>query len=131
MGVEVAPVTRMRVLAMQLSPGSGFPSSAPDRTTLDDSPVQRSSQRSAGTASEADAILMQIGALTDASMQRQRLVRGTPEYEAALETEERLASYVWRLATARESSDDGPDRPRHVVTESHRAATTLQGEPGQ
>ena len=50
---------------------------------------------------------MQIRALTDASMQRQRLVRGTPEYEAALETEERLASYVWNLATAREPSDEG------------------------
>ena len=49
---------------------------------------------------------MQIRALTDASMQRQRLVRGTPEYEAALETEERLASYVWSLATAREPSGE-------------------------
>ena len=50
---------------------------------------------------------MQIRALTDASMQRQRLVRGTPEYEAALETEERLASHVWSLATAREPSARG------------------------
>jgi len=97
---------RTHVLAMQLAPGSGFPSSEQDRTTLDDSPVQRSSERSAGTESEADAIHMQIRALTDASMQRQRLVRGTPEYEAALETEERLASHVWYLATAREPSDE-------------------------
>ncbi len=51
-------------------------------------------------------IEMQIRALTDASMQRQRLVRGTPEYEAALETEERLASHVWSLATARGPSGE-------------------------
>ena len=50
---------------------------------------------------DADEIQMQIGALTDATLQRQRLVRGTWEYESALETEERLASYVWSLATPR------------------------------
>jgi hypothetical protein len=53
-------------------------------------------------------IEMQIRALTDASVERQRLVRGTPEYEVALETEERLASYVWNLATGRESTGETP-----------------------
>ncbi len=53
------------------------------------------------SAIDADEIQMQIGALIDASLQRQRLVRGTWEYESALETEERLASYVWSLATPR------------------------------
>ncbi len=52
-------------------------------------------------AIDADQIQRQIGALTDASVQRQRLVRGTSEYESALETEERLASFVWSLATPR------------------------------
>jgi len=68
--------------------------------------VHRSNHPSAGTASEAEAIQVQIRALTDASMERQRRVRGTPEYEAALETEERLASDVWSLATAREPSGE-------------------------
>ena len=55
---------------------------------------------------------MQIRALTDASIERQRLVRGTAEYEAALETEERLASFVWRLATTRGPS--GEAAPENV-----------------
>jgi len=47
-----------------------------------------------------DEIRRQIAALTDASTQRHRLERGTAEYEAALETEERLAERVWRLGTS-------------------------------
>jgi hypothetical protein len=63
--------------------------------------VDRSDDPLDEAAIDADEIQMQIGALTDATLQRQRLVRGTWEYESALETEERLASYVWRLATPR------------------------------
>lgn len=45
-------------------------------------------------------ILRLIAALTDASTQRHRLERGTPEYAVALETEERLADDVWRLGAS-------------------------------
>jgi len=51
-------------------------------------------------ASPVEEIRRQIAALTDASTQRHRLERGTPEYELALETEERLADRVWRLGAA-------------------------------
>lgn len=50
-------------------------------------------------AFEADVIHQQLGALTDASRQRHRLVPGSPEYAAALEIEERIAEHVWQLAT--------------------------------
>lgn len=50
-------------------------------------------------AFEADVIHQQLGALTDASRQRHRLVPGSPEYDAALEIEERIAEHVWQLAT--------------------------------
>ena len=59
-----------------------------------------------------DEIRRQIAALTDASTQRHRLERGTAEYEAALETEERLAERVWRLGTPL-----GPIHPRNVERE--------------
>jgi hypothetical protein len=74
--------------------------------------VDSNSDPSARSASEADEIQKQIRALTDASMERQRLVRGTPEYAVALETEERLATDVWALATSRDPSGgavEGPD----------------------
>jgi hypothetical protein len=38
----------------------------------------------------------QIKELTDAWTQRHRLQRGTPEYAAALETEEHLITRIWR-----------------------------------
>jgi hypothetical protein len=41
-----------------------------------------------------------VAALTDASTRRHRLERGTAEYDAALETEERLADDVWRLGAS-------------------------------
>jgi hypothetical protein len=63
--------------------------------------VDRSDDPLDEAAIDTDEIQMQIGALTDATLQRQRLVRGTWEYESALETEERLASYVWSLANPR------------------------------
>ena len=47
-----------------------------------------------------EEIRRQVAALTDASAERHRLPRGTPEYEAALETEHRLADRVWRLGAA-------------------------------
>jgi hypothetical protein len=47
-----------------------------------------------------DEIRRQVAALTDASTQRHRLERGTAEYAAALETEERLADRVWRLGAS-------------------------------
>ena len=47
-----------------------------------------------------EEIRRQVAALTNASNERHRLERGTPEYEAALETEERLADRVWRLGAA-------------------------------
>jgi hypothetical protein len=53
-----------------------------------------------GEPEPVDEIRRQIAALTDASTQRHRLERGTAEYEAALEDEERLADDVWRLGTA-------------------------------
>ena len=65
----------------------------------DDPVVDRSNDPADKAAFDVDEIQVQIGALTDAATQRQRLIRGTPEYESALETEKRLASYVWSLAT--------------------------------
>lgn len=47
----------------------------------------------------ADVIHQQLAALSDASKQRHRLVPGSPEYDVALEIEERLAEHVWQLAT--------------------------------
>ena len=44
-----------------------------------------------------DEILSGVRALTDASTRRHRLSRDTPEYAAALETEERLADRIWDL----------------------------------
>jgi hypothetical protein len=61
----------------------------------------------AGEPEPVDEIRRQVAALTDASTWRHRLERGTAEYEAALEDEERLADHVWRLGTAL-----GPARER-------------------
>lgn len=47
-----------------------------------------------------DEILSGVRALTDASTRRHRLARDTPEYAAALETEERLAERIWDLGRA-------------------------------
>lgn len=58
-------------------------------------------------AEPVEEIRRQVAALTDASTQRHRLQRGTPEYEAALETEERLADRVWRLGAALQPYSDG------------------------
>jgi hypothetical protein len=57
-----------------------------------------------------DEIRRQVAALTDASTRRHRLERGTAEYAAALETEERLADRVWRLGAFLGSiRQPGPD----------------------
>jgi hypothetical protein len=45
----------------------------------------------------------EIRELTDAWKRRHRLRRGTPEYSAMLETEERLVTRIWRRLRA-----DGP-----------------------
>jgi hypothetical protein len=71
----------------------------------------------AGTDLEqVEEIRRQIAALTDASMVRHRLARGTPEYAAALEKEENLADRVWRLGAAlppiHERRSDRPPRER-------------------
>ena len=74
--------------------------------------MDTTSDPSARSAAGANEIEKQIRALTDASMERQRLVRGTPEYAVALETEERLATDVWALATSCDPSSgavEGPD----------------------
>jgi hypothetical protein len=62
--------------------------------------MDHDSGRGDPAAFEADVIHQQLGALTDASRQRHRMVPGTHEYVAALEIEERLAEHVWRLATS-------------------------------
>lgn len=49
---------------------------------------------------DVEEIRRQVSALTDASTQRHRLMRGTPEYDAALDTELRLADRVWQLGSA-------------------------------
>ncbi len=49
----------------------------------------------------------EIKELSDASTHRHRLRYGTPEYDAALETEERLVSRIWR----RLRSDGHPVSP--------------------
>lgn len=67
-------------------------------------------RRGDAVAFEADVIHQQLGALTDASRQRHRLAPGSPEYEAALEVEERLAEHVWQLATDLRSSRPGQGR---------------------
>jgi len=63
----------------------------------------------APAASEAGVLYRQLGALTEASTQRHRLVAGSREYEVALAVEERLAGRLWRLAT-----DLRPPEPREV-----------------
>jgi len=42
-----------------------------------------------------------VDALTDTAARRHRLPPGTPEYEAALDQEERLLARVWRLGSSR------------------------------
>lgn len=59
-------------------------------------------------AGPVEEIRRQVAALTHASTERHRLQRGTPEYEAALVTEERLADRVWRLGAALQPYRDGP-----------------------
>jgi len=49
----------------------------------------------------------QIQELTDASTQRHGLRRGTPEYDRALEDEERLVTRIWRRLRK-----DGPSNAR-------------------
>lgn len=58
-----------------------------------------------------DEILRGVRALTDASKRRHRLTRDTPEYAAALETEERLADRIWDLGTAIGVDDDADHAP--------------------
>jgi hypothetical protein len=65
-----------------------------------------------------DEIRRQVAALTDASTRRHRIERGTAEYAAALETEERLADRVLRLGASLGSirqprpEEEGPKNPR-------------------
>ena len=58
-----------------------------------------------------DEILRGVRALTNASKRRHRLDRDTPEYDAALETEERLADRIWDLGTAIGVDDDADNAP--------------------
>jgi hypothetical protein len=58
-----------------------------------------------------DEILRGVRALTNASKRRHRLDRDTPEYDAALETEERLADRIWDLGTAIGVDDDADHGP--------------------
>ena len=68
-----------------------------------------------------DEILRGVRALTNASQRRHRLARDSPEYAAALETEERLADRIWDLGAAlhRDADDDrepplpGNETPTH------------------
>ena len=54
--------------------------------------------RDAAPADEAFAeARLEIAALMDAWTRRHRLRRGTPEYDSALEREERLMTRVWRM----------------------------------
>jgi hypothetical protein len=58
-----------------------------------------------GAAAKADfdqlaATRRETKELTDAWKRRHELRRGTPEYAAALETEERLAGRIWRRLRA-------------------------------
>jgi hypothetical protein len=48
---------------------------------------------------------LEIKELTEAWASRHRLDRGTPEYDAALETEDRLLTRIWRRL--RSSQDPG------------------------
>ncbi len=68
----------------------------------------------------ADAIHRQLGALTDASMQRHRLAPGSAEYDAALQIEEQLADHVWRLATDLHLYDSGEQPADHRSQEPDR-----------
>lgn len=43
---------------------------------------------------------LDIKELSDAWTRRHRLRRGTPEYDDALETEERLVTHIWRRLRA-------------------------------
>jgi hypothetical protein len=57
---------------------------------------------SVGTDADAPVdIERYVEALTDTAARRHRLPPGTPEYEAALDQEERLMARIWRLGTSR------------------------------
>ncbi len=73
-------------------------------------------------ADDVEEIRRQISALTDASTERHRLMRGTPEYAQALEMEFRLADRVWQLGSAL-----SPPIGRHP--EEGTRATTKQRKP--
>jgi len=80
-----------------VTPVSGFSSSDRLLGGGHDSAMRIRTARRAAELEPVEEIRLQIAALTDASIQRHRLERGTAEYAAALETEERLADRVWRL----------------------------------
>ena len=65
-----------------------------------------------------DEILHGVRALTNATKRRHGLARDTPEYAAALETEERLADRIWGLGAAlpRDAGDDREPAPPSTET---------------
>ena len=89
----------VHALATELSPIRGISSSIGSEVRRHDSRMATDRMPNDRAAFEADVIHRQLGALTDASRQRHRLVPGSREYEAALAIEERLAQHIWELAT--------------------------------
>ena len=81
-------------------------------SSADDSAMGTKKRPRALAIEPVDEIRRLIAALTDASAQRHRLERGTAEYDAALDTEERLADHVWRLGASLGPSGDRRKPPR-------------------
>lgn len=102
-----AAVSPQSAVDMELSGQFGFSSSADRGRKGDDSPMATGNERARRTRSQRlDEILRGVRALTDASIRRHRLARDTPEYVAALETEERLADRIWDLGAVVDAEAD-------------------------
>jgi hypothetical protein len=102
-----------RAVDTKLSGRFGFSSSADRGRDGDDSLMAGGNEQGRRTRSQRlDEILRGVRALTDASLRRHRLARDTPEYAAALETEERLADRIWDLGAVVDADADevpGPE----------------------
>ena len=76
-----------------------------------------------------DEIMRGVRALTDASVRRHRLGRDTPEYAAALETEERLADRIWDLGAVVDADADADPGPKTRATDRPGDGAAPAGPP--
>jgi len=123
-----AAVIPQRAVDTKLSGRFGFSSSADRRRKGDDSLMATGNEQARRMRSQRlDEIVRGVRALTDASRRRHRLVRDTPEYAAALETEERLADRIWDLGTALDTEADAPGRSATDTPHDSSARRTADG----